>query len=125
MIFLHLAVISVAGQKSGSKSRTAFLARVAMSFFIYLTLLHPFSNHSPMKFQTMKLVFLLLCAFSAVAETKFQARVNKLQCSSSGKTASNMLCYIKAFDRGNPLINGGMTLNRQVPNGLVCLVHFG
>lgn len=66
----------------------------------------------------MKLA-VLLCVLVASEVICFY-RVSKVECGSSRKTASNVRCYLRAYNRKNPLINAAYTLNRKVVNGKVC-----
>lgn len=71
----------------------------------------------------MKFVFALvfLCTFPTI-ESKFSCRVNKVDCTSSGETATKWVCQLKAYNRRNPLLNVDLTLNRLVSEGLVCSI---
>lgn len=74
-----------------------------------------FSSFSTVVMRTT-LFSLLFASIIAISSAKYVYRFTKINCTTSGKTISNLTCYIKSYDRRNPIINVEFKINRRIGN---------
>lgn len=82
---------------------------------IFLLEVHFLNLHSTMKFT----VFLNLLVVFLTVEAKFYNRIRKVECGASLNTLSDPYCFLKSFNRNQPVANFGAFIKRKVPNGKV------
>ncbi|KAG5668536.1 hypothetical protein PVAND_016474 [Polypedilum vanderplanki] len=66
---------------------------------------------------------ILICFISKVA-TKLNYRVTKIECNSSTLTVTKHKCWLRAYNRRNPVVNVEVTKARETPDLLVTYQFF-
>lgn len=62
---------------------------------------------------------IILLSLVTLCQSKKHFRFLSAKCGTSKKTAVNASCFLKSYTRKNPVLSGGLTLLRIVPDGLV------
>ncbi|KAG5668535.1 hypothetical protein PVAND_016473 [Polypedilum vanderplanki] len=63
-----------------------------------------------------KNIFIILFTIFALTNAKFHVRFLKFECETSNITVESFKCYLRAYNRRNPMVNAEFTLKRKFVN---------